>query len=146
MKKLSEQLLGVVEAAEPKLCKISEADSTHPIKPGGWSSKQILGHLIDSASNNHQRFVRASLQESLDFPAYDQDGNIRVQVVAAGLAVGCLQSLPRSRNRPFTRRQTRNSLPHRYGKAGHVRLPGNRLRYASAASFEAGRGRGLGLI
>ena len=24
-----------------------------------WSRKQILGHLIDSAANNHQRFVRA---------------------------------------------------------------------------------------
>jgi len=24
-----------------------------------WSKKEILGHLIDSAANNHQRFVRA---------------------------------------------------------------------------------------
>jgi hypothetical protein len=48
--------------------------------PGGWSRKQVLGHLIDSASNNHQRFVRAVLQTSLDFPTYDQDGNARVQV------------------------------------------------------------------
>lgn len=79
MKDLSEQLLRIVETAEPKLRKISEADSAHPLKPGGWSHKQVLGHLIDSASNNHQRFVRASLQDSLDFPAYDQDGNIRVQ-------------------------------------------------------------------
>jgi hypothetical protein len=47
--------------------------------PGGWSRKQVLGHLIDSASNNHQRFVRAAQQESLDFPAYDQEGNVRVQ-------------------------------------------------------------------
>jgi len=47
--------------------------------PGGWSRKQVLGHLIDSASNNHQRFVRAVLQTSLDFPAYDQNGNMRVQ-------------------------------------------------------------------
>jgi DinB superfamily len=79
MKDLSEQLLRIVETAEPRLRKISEADSAHPLKPGGWSHKQVLGHLIDSASNNHQRFVRASLQDSLDFPAYDQDGNIRVQ-------------------------------------------------------------------
>lgn len=58
----------------------SGAEAAQPIKPGSWSRKQVLAHLIDSASNNHQRFVRASLQESLDFPAYDQDGNIRVQV------------------------------------------------------------------
>jgi hypothetical protein len=80
MNDLSQRLLSVVEAAEPKLRKISETESALPIKAGGWSRKQVLGHLIDSASNNHQRFVRAALQESLDFPAYDQDGNIRVQV------------------------------------------------------------------
>jgi hypothetical protein len=48
---------------------------------GGWSRKQVIGHLIDSASNNHQRFVRASLQGSLEFPHYDQDGCVRVQAV-----------------------------------------------------------------
>ncbi len=26
-----------------------------------WSRKEILGHLIDSATNNHQRFVRGQL-------------------------------------------------------------------------------------
>jgi hypothetical protein len=79
MKDLSEQLLRVVETAEPKLRKISELESIKPVLPGGWSRKQVLGHLIDSAANNHQRFVRAALQPSLDFPRYDQDGNIRVQ-------------------------------------------------------------------
>lgn len=80
MEELSEQLLRLIDAAEPKLRKISEPETTNPILPGGWSRKQVLGHLIDSASNNHQRFVRAVLQTSLDFPTYDQDGNARVQV------------------------------------------------------------------
>ncbi len=79
MKDLSEQLLRVVETAEAELRKTSDPESTKPVLPGGWSRKQVLGHLIDSASNNHQRFVRAALQPSLDFPGYDQDGNIRVQ-------------------------------------------------------------------
>jgi hypothetical protein len=79
MKELSENLLSVVEAAEPRLREIIESESTKPLLPGGWSRKQLLGHLIDSASNNHQRFVRASLQPSLDFPGYDQDGCVRVQ-------------------------------------------------------------------
>ncbi|MGA8213772.1 MAG: DinB family protein [Candidatus Sulfotelmatobacter sp.] len=79
MKELSDRLLRVVDAVETKLRKISEAETTKPILPGGWSRKQVLGHLIDSASNNHQRFVRAALQSSLDFPAYDQNGNVRVQ-------------------------------------------------------------------
>lgn len=26
--------------------------------PEKWSKKEILGHLIDSAANNHQRFIR----------------------------------------------------------------------------------------
>lgn len=79
MKELSEKLLAVIDAAEPKLRAINPAESAKPLRQGGWSRKQVMGHLIDSASNNHQRFVRAVLQDSLDFPAYDQDGNIRVQ-------------------------------------------------------------------
>jgi hypothetical protein len=80
MKELSDKLIAMIEAAEPQLREISAAESTKPALPGGWSRKQVLGHLIDSASNNHQRFVRAALQPSLDFPGYDQDGNVRVQV------------------------------------------------------------------
>lgn len=71
----------MVEAAEPRLHQISEAESMRSASTGGWSRKQVLGHLIDSASNNHQRFVRATLQPSLDFPGYDQDGNVRVQAI-----------------------------------------------------------------
>jgi len=79
MKDLSARLLRTVEAAEPRLREISELESTKPILSGGWSRKEVIGHLIDSASNNHQRFVRAALQATLDFPAYDQDGSVRVQ-------------------------------------------------------------------
>jgi hypothetical protein len=81
MKELSEKLLKVVQAAEPKLRAVSELESVKPILRGGWSRKQVIGHLIDSASNNQQRFVRAALQPSLDFPGYDQAGNVRVQAV-----------------------------------------------------------------
>jgi hypothetical protein len=79
MKELSNQLLSVVDAAEPRLRSIGAVESAKPILRGGWSRKQVIGHLIDSASNNHQRFVRACLQPSLDFPAYEQDGNVRIQ-------------------------------------------------------------------
>jgi hypothetical protein len=81
MKELSDKLRSVVESTEPRLRQISEAESLHSASSGGWSRKQVLGHLIDSASNNHQRFVRAMLQPSLDFPGYDQPGNVRVQAV-----------------------------------------------------------------
>ena len=79
MKDLSEKLLAVVASAEPRLRRFGDAETIRPILRGGWSRKQVLGHLIDSASNNHQRFVRACLQESLEFPGYDQDGSVRVE-------------------------------------------------------------------
>ena len=78
MRQESEQLKSTIDSAEPKLRAVSEDRSREPILQGGWSRKQIIGHLIDSASNNHQRFVRATLQESLDFPGYDQKGCVQV--------------------------------------------------------------------
>jgi hypothetical protein len=81
MKELSERLLSLVNRAEPKLRAFNELECAGAILSGGWSRKQVVGHLIDSASNNHQRFVRATLQKSLDFPGYDQDGSVRVQEI-----------------------------------------------------------------
>jgi hypothetical protein len=43
---------------------------------GGWSRKEILGHLNDSALNNHQPFVRATLAGSYDGPSYQQEGGV----------------------------------------------------------------------
>ena len=80
MKELSEELLSTVDRAEPKLRAVSAGETTKPVLSGGWSRKQVIAHLIDSASNNHQRFVRAALQPALDFPGYDQAGNIRIQI------------------------------------------------------------------
>jgi hypothetical protein len=81
MNELSDKLGRVVRSAEAILLQVPEAESSKPVLSGGWSRKQVLGHLIDSASNNHQRFVRAALQPSLDFPGYDQDDCVRVQAV-----------------------------------------------------------------
>jgi hypothetical protein len=81
VKAVSDALARVVDATEANLIKIGEAESRVPMRPGGWSRKEVVGHLIDSAFNNHQRFVRAALEGSLEFPAYDQEGNIRVQAV-----------------------------------------------------------------
>jgi hypothetical protein len=79
MKELSTRLLRLVEAAEPRLREVSEPESARPVLLGGWSRREVIGHLVDSASNNHQRFVRAALQPSLDFPACDQAGSVRLQ-------------------------------------------------------------------
>jgi DinB superfamily len=47
--------------------------------PDKWSIKEIVGHLVDSAANNHQRFVRARLQDTLIFPGYAQDDWVAAQ-------------------------------------------------------------------
>jgi len=79
MQDLSEKLLLVIAQAEPKLRHVDAGESAQPILSGGWSRRQVLGHLIDSAANNHQRFVRAALQPSLEFPGYDQEGCVRIE-------------------------------------------------------------------
>lgn len=38
-----------------------------------WSISEVIGHLVDSANNNHQRFVRARSTDSLVFPRYEQN-------------------------------------------------------------------------
>ena len=73
------QLEHIVVAATPRLCSISDADASRPLSEGKWSRKEIVGHLIDSASNNHGRFVRVRFSDDLIFPTYDQDAWVRVQ-------------------------------------------------------------------
>ncbi|MFZ1928141.1 MAG: DinB family protein [Terriglobales bacterium] len=41
--------------------------------PTAWSPKEELGHLLDSAANNHQRIVRAQSEDKLAFPGYEQN-------------------------------------------------------------------------
>ena len=49
-------------------------DSAH-VKPSPdrWSISEVIGHLVDSACNNHQRFVRAQYSTELTFPKYEQN-------------------------------------------------------------------------
>lgn len=56
----------------PALHHIPEPAFSHKPHPGKWSKKEILGHLIDSAANNHQRFIRTRY-ENIPFIIYDQD-------------------------------------------------------------------------
>ena len=50
---LSAEMTHVVNGAEEILRRVSAEESRTPTLPSGWSRKQLLGHLIDSASNNH---------------------------------------------------------------------------------------------
>ena len=68
-----------IEAAAPRLLLISEEQSEQERPGDHWSSKQIIGHLIDSAANNHGRFVVAQMKDDLIFPGYEQDSWVDIQ-------------------------------------------------------------------
>jgi hypothetical protein len=69
----------ILADALPRLTQINEAQSEQHLAPGKWSRKQILGHLIDSASNNHQRIVRTQLASQISFPGYAQTQWVETQ-------------------------------------------------------------------
>jgi hypothetical protein len=73
------ELREVVEASTPRLLAFDEDRSSRRPAPAKWSPREVIGHLIDSASNNHQRFVRAQFQDDLVFPGYDQDAWVAAQ-------------------------------------------------------------------
>ena len=66
-------------ASSTRLLEIPAELSQVPRADGKWSPREIIGHLIDSASNNHQRFVRAQFTDDLVFAGYEQEGWVRVQ-------------------------------------------------------------------
>ncbi len=68
-----------VDQAAGELRAIPEAAASVRPAPGKWSIKEIIGHLIDSASHNHQRFVRARWQDDLVFQGYQQDEWVAAQ-------------------------------------------------------------------
>jgi hypothetical protein len=47
--------------------------------PGNWCAREILGHLVDSACNNHRRFVEGRGTPPLVFHGYDQDAWVERQ-------------------------------------------------------------------
>jgi hypothetical protein len=67
-----ERLRTVVDDAAPRLRALGDASAAKPAS-GGWSPREIIGHLVDSATNNHRRFVVARFQDDLVFPGYEQD-------------------------------------------------------------------------
>ncbi|GAA0550731.1 DinB family protein [Chitinophaga japonensis] len=67
-----------IAAAVPRLQQFTGEEAAIAPAPGKWCKKEILGHLIDSALNNHVRFIRAQ-QGPLEAPGYDQDFWVQAQ-------------------------------------------------------------------
>jgi hypothetical protein len=79
MKDALEDFRMAIETGAERLLSLSEAESEARRAPEKWSAKEIVGHLIDSAANNHQRFVRAQFQDNLIFPGYAQEEWVAAQ-------------------------------------------------------------------
>jgi hypothetical protein len=63
MKKvIIEKLNYIIEVLPIKMNQFSEEEFTAKLKDK-WSKKEILGHLCDSATNNHHRFIRIQFEE-----------------------------------------------------------------------------------
>lgn len=71
--KLAHQFRAELSTLRTALVALPPALADMPWRIGGWSRKQIVGHLLDSATNNRQRFVRAATDGHYSGPKYAQD-------------------------------------------------------------------------
>ncbi len=73
------RLVAVVNAAADRLSELDDVRAGVAPHPGKWCPKEVIGHLLDSAANNHQRFVRAQLVPELTLPGYEQERWVSLQ-------------------------------------------------------------------
>jgi len=73
------ELVEVVDSTTSRLARLDSSATAASPASGKWSVKEIIGHLIDSAVNNHQRFVRGQYEDPLVLPGYAQDFWVRAQ-------------------------------------------------------------------
>jgi len=76
--KYHETISEILTTAVNEIDKIDEATMSLKPAPNKWSKREILGHLVDSAYNNHQRFIKANTQAHLQFEGYDQDEWVKI--------------------------------------------------------------------
>jgi hypothetical protein len=73
---ISEEIISLIEEWEPKLASLPVETISEKRNSQNRTIKQILGHLIDSASNNTHRVVHLQYQVSpFTFPNYATFGN-----------------------------------------------------------------------
>jgi len=77
-----DRLATLLETAPRRLVDLSDEEVSRRPAPDRWSKKEILGHLVDSAANNHQRIVRVQIAPPLEFPTYQQESWVAVQSYA----------------------------------------------------------------
>jgi len=91
-------LRDLIKSVPPRLGKLPADAVERKPSPSNWSPKEELGHLLDSAANNHQRIVRAQLEDNPAMPGYDQNGWVslnRYQLRDWNELIGVWQALNR---------------------------------------------------
>jgi hypothetical protein len=78
--KITDEIKKLIDHWEQKLKELPEKTITEKRNKQNRSIKQILGHLIDSASNNHHRFVRLQYNRELIFPDYTKDNDTWIAI------------------------------------------------------------------
>lgn len=71
MENVCKELDNIIELFKKDYLNLDESLTEVRISDDKWTLKEIIGHLIDSASNNHQRFVRLKLSSEIEFPDYN---------------------------------------------------------------------------
>lgn len=79
MHTISKKIYEIITTVRPRLLEISSDLASKKGRSDLWSKKEILGHLIDSTANNHQRIVRGGQNMAGDFPVYNQNRWVEVQ-------------------------------------------------------------------
>lgn len=77
---VTEEIQEFINTWEPKLSRLRVSTYTDIKNAQNRSIKQIIGHLIDSAANNHQRMVRLQYNDNLTFPDYQQDNDLWISI------------------------------------------------------------------
>ena len=79
MKEFLKDFQNTLDQAVQRLKSVSPEQANSARAAGKWTRQEILGHLVDSAANNHQRFVRVPLQAGVSVPGYQQNDWVRSQ-------------------------------------------------------------------
>lgn len=76
---ISAALHTAIDDALPLFLRANEARTTERPRPDKWCAREILGHLVDSACNNHRRFIIGQSPANSKFDGYDGDAWVSLQ-------------------------------------------------------------------
>ncbi|MGW8122530.1 DinB family protein [Roseivirga echinicomitans] len=76
---MKHNLRETILSAFERFIMMPENEANLRLSAGKWSIQEILGHMIDSAANNHARIVKAQSTDDLVFEGYDQEAWVENQ-------------------------------------------------------------------